>query len=102
MRRVVITGMGVMSPNGCGREAYWSALAEGKSGLGIVSLFPPEKVQCQVVGEIKNLSYECLHPKDRRRVPRIVPMAVLAAEEALHDARIAYSILTESSAAKSA
>lgn len=95
MRRVVITGVGVMSPNGAGREAYWNALKEGRSGLGIVSLFPPEKVQCQVVGEVKDLSYECLPPKDRRRVPRIVPMAVLAAEEALLEARIPFRTLSE-------
>lgn len=95
MRRVVITGIGVMSPNGSGKKAYWAALAEGASGLGRVTLFSPEKVQCQVVGEVKNLSYECLPPKDRRRVPRIVPIAVLAAEEALQDARISSTTLTE-------
>jgi 3-oxoacyl-[acyl-carrier-protein] synthase II len=95
MRRVVITGAGVMSPNGSGKKAYWTALAEGASGLGRVTLFPPEKVQCQVVGEVKNLTYECLPPKDRRRVPRIVPIAVLAAEEALQDSGISSATLTE-------
>lgn len=95
MRRVVITGVGVMSPNGAGKEAYWTALKNGESGIGNVTLFPREKVQCQVVGEVKNLSYECLPPKDRRRVPRIVPIAVLAAEEALQDARIPFHALAE-------
>lgn len=95
MRRVVITGVGVISPNGSGKTAYWAALKEGTSGLGIVTLFPPEKVQCQVVGEVKNLTYECLPPKDRRRVPRIVPIAILAAEEALQDSGILYNTLTE-------
>lgn len=95
MTRVVITGVGVVSPNGFGKGEYWTALKEGRSGIGIVSLFPPEKAKCQVVGEIKNLSYECLPPKDRKRVPRIVPMAVLASEEALKDARIPYATLGE-------
>ena len=90
-----------MSPNGAGKQAYWDALEEGRSGLGIVSLFPPEKVQCHVVGEVKNLSYECIPPKDRRRVPRIVPIAVLAAEEALNDARIPFVNSRKSGAARS-
>ena len=95
MTRVVITGVGVVSPNGFGKEAYWDSLENGRSGLGTVSLFPKEKVKCQVVGEVKNLSYECLPPKDRKRVPRIVPLAILAAEEALQDAAIPYQTMAE-------
>ena len=94
-KRVVITGVGVQSPNGHNKEEYWHALEHGVSGLGPLTLFSSERVQCRVVGEVKNLTYDCIPVKDRKRVPRIVPLAVLAAEEALVDARIPYQTLTE-------
>jgi len=94
--RVVITGIGVQSPNGNDRRSYWNALANGTSGIDTVTLFPVDGLQCTVVGEVKNLSYECLPPKDRRRVPRIVPLAILASEEALKDAYIPYETMSES------
>jgi 3-oxoacyl-[acyl-carrier-protein] synthase II len=94
--RVVITGIGVQSPNGNDRRSYWNALANGTSGIDTVTLFPVDGLQCTVVGEVKQLSYECLPPKDRRRVPRIVPLAILASEEALKDAFIPYETMSES------
>lgn len=94
--RVVITGIGVQSPNGNDRRSYWNALANGTSGIDTVTLFPVDGLQCTVVGEVKQLSYECLPPKDRRRVPRIVPLAILASEEALKDAYIPYETMSES------
>src|SRR5262245_32607019 len=95
MTRVVISGLGVMSPNGNNRDAYWDSLSTGRSGLSTVSLFSPDKVKCQVVGEVKNLTYDCLPPKDRKRVPRIVPLAIHAAEEALRDARVSFDTMAE-------
>jgi len=93
--RVVITGLGVLSPNGSNRIEFWEALQKGESGIGEITLFPTEKLACKIAGEVKNLSYDCMPYKERKRVPRIVPMAVLAAEEALQDARIPYANLTE-------
>jgi 3-oxoacyl-[acyl-carrier-protein] synthase II len=94
--RVVITGIGVMSPNGTNKNEYWKALKEGKSGIASITLFPTDSLPCRIAGEVKNLSYECLPAKDRKRVPRLVPLAIQAADEALQDARISYSTLTES------
>jgi 3-oxoacyl-[acyl-carrier-protein] synthase II len=93
--RVVITGLGVLSPNGSNKNEFWEALQKGESGLGEITLFPTEKLACKIAGEVKNLSYDCMPYKERKRVPRIVPMAVQAAEEALQDARIPYANLTE-------
>jgi 3-oxoacyl-[acyl-carrier-protein] synthase II len=93
---VVITGIGVQSPNGNNKRSYWDALAKGTSGIDTVTLFPVDGLQCTVVGEVKELSYECLPPKDRRRVPRIVPLAILASEEALKDAYLPYETMSES------
>jgi 3-oxoacyl-[acyl-carrier-protein] synthase II len=93
--RVVITGLGVISPNGGNRKEYWEALQRGDSGIGEITLFPTDKLACKIAGEVKNLSYDCIPHKDRKRVPRIVPIAVLATEEALQDALIPYANLTE-------
>ncbi|MCI0415065.1 beta-ketoacyl-[acyl-carrier-protein] synthase family protein [bacterium] len=93
--RVVITGLGSLSPNGSNKNEYWQALQKGESGIGEISLFPTDKLACKIAGEVKNLSYECIPHKERKRVSRIVPMAVLAAEEALQDAEIPYTSLTE-------
>ena len=93
--RVVITGLGALSPNGVNKKEYWNALQKGESGISEISLFPTDKIACKIAGEVKNLSYEILPYKDRKRVPRIVPIAVTAAKEALEDARIDYTTLTE-------
>lgn len=93
--RVVITGLGVLSPNGSNKNEFWEALQKGESGIGEITLFPTEKLACKIAGEVKNLSYDCMPYKERKRVPRIVPMAILAADEALQDARIPYANLTE-------
>ena len=95
-RRVVITGIGAMSPNGSGKNEFWDALQQGRSGIDEITLFPTEKLACRIAGEVKNLSYDCIPAKDRRRVPRLVPLAVLATEEALKDSRIDYGTLSES------
>jgi 3-oxoacyl-[acyl-carrier-protein] synthase II len=93
--RVVITGLGVLSPNGSNKNEFWEALQKGESGIGEITLFPTERLACKIAGEVKNLSYDCMPYKERKRVPRIVPMAVLAADEALQDARIPYATLSE-------
>ncbi|PWT92629.1 MAG: beta-ketoacyl synthase [Acidobacteria bacterium] len=93
--RIVITGIGVQSPNGNDRKEYWSALQGGQSGIAPITLFSAEHLACRIAGEVKNLTYECLPPKDRKRVPRLVPLAILATEEALKDALLSYDKLTE-------
>jgi 3-oxoacyl-[acyl-carrier-protein] synthase II len=93
--RVVITGIGVKSPNGSNKKDYWDALQKGESGIGPITLFPSENLPCRVVGEVKNLDYECVPYKERRRVPRVVPLAIYASEEALQDARIPFQNLSE-------
>jgi 3-oxoacyl-[acyl-carrier-protein] synthase II len=93
--RIVITGMGAVSPNGANRSQYWQSLQNGISGVSEISLFPTENLACKIAGEVKNLSYDCIPHKDRKRVPRIVPMAVMAAEEALQDSHIQHAQLTD-------
>lgn len=88
-RRVAITGIGCLSPNGNGREAFARGLAQGQSGVGRISLFDPEGLPATIAGEVKGLDFTAhLDPKDIRHVSRAVPMALAAAAEALDDAGI--------------
>jgi 3-oxoacyl-[acyl-carrier-protein] synthase II len=88
-RRVVITGIGAVSPNGIGRERFWDATRRGVSGVRRISRFNPEGYQVQIAGEVADFD-ECAYvdPKDRPHVSRCVPMANAAASEALEDAGV--------------
>lgn len=88
-RRVVITGMGCVTPLGIGREAYWQALVSGKSGIRRIETFDPSSFPVQIAGEVPSFDWQAqLNPKDRKHVPRTVPLALAAAREALEDARL--------------
>ena len=95
MRRVVVTGIGCLSPNGNGREAFARALREGRSGVGRISLFDPEGLPTTIAGELKNFEPGAhVAAKDARHVSRAVPMAIAASAEALADAGIDAASLT--------
>jgi 3-oxoacyl-[acyl-carrier-protein] synthase II len=87
MRRIVIAGMGAMSPNGIGRECFWAATRAGKSGVRRITRFDPGSFQVQVAGEVPDFD-ESLYvtAKDRPHVSRSVPLAAAAVREALEDA----------------
>ncbi|MEP6800646.1 MAG: beta-ketoacyl-[acyl-carrier-protein] synthase family protein [Acidobacteriota bacterium] len=88
-RRVAITGIGCLSPNGNGREDYANGLRQGRSGVGRISLFDPEGLPATIAGEVKGLDPAAwVGAKDIRHVSRAVPMAIAAASEALEDAGI--------------
>ena len=87
-RRVVITGMGCVTPLGIGRAAFWDALVAGKSGVRRIEAFDPSSFPVQIAAEVPSFDWEAqLNPKDRKHVPRTVPLALAAAREALEDAR---------------
>jgi 3-oxoacyl-[acyl-carrier-protein] synthase II len=88
-RRVVITGMGCVTPIGIGREAFWRALAAGESGTRRIESFDASDSPVQIAAEVQGFDWEAeLNPKDRKHVPRTVPLAIAAAREALDDAGI--------------
>ena len=88
-RRVVITGMGCVTPLGIGREAYWNALITGKSGVRRIETFDPSSFPVQIAAEVPSFDWQSqLNPKDRKHVPRTVPLALAAAREALEDAKL--------------
>ncbi len=90
VRRVVITGMGCVTPIGIGREAFWRALVRGESGVRRIESFDvPLASPVKIAAEVRGFDWEAqLNPKDRKHVPRTVPLALAAAREALDDARI--------------
>lgn len=86
-RRVVITGMGCVTPIGIGREAYWQALGNGDSGVRRIERFDVSESPVKIAAEVRDFDWEAqLNPKDRKHVPRTVPLALAAAREALADA----------------
>ncbi len=88
-RRVVVTGIGAVSPNGVGREEFWHATRDGVSGVRRISRFDPSRHAVQVAGEVVDFDeFRYVEPKDRPHVSRAVPMAVAAVAEALRDAGI--------------
>jgi len=96
LKRVVVTGMGAVSPNGIGREAYWKATAGGVSGTGPITLFDASKLSCKVAAEVRDFDFDrYVSRKDRDRVQRAVPMAFYATEEAAEDAGISFEALTD-------
>ncbi|MBI5368222.1 MAG: beta-ketoacyl-[acyl-carrier-protein] synthase family protein [Planctomycetes bacterium] len=88
-RRVVITGIGALSPNGLGREAFWSATRAGRSGIRRITAFDPAELPVQIAGELPGFDpAPWIKAKDTEHVPRVVTLAVAAAGEALADAAL--------------
>ncbi len=88
-RRVVITGMGCVTPIGIGREAFWSGLQRGESGVRRIDSFDVSNSPVKIAAEVRNFDWQAqLNVKDRKHVPRTVPLALAATREALKDAGI--------------
>ena len=88
-RRVVITGMGCVTPLGIGRENFWNALIAAKSGVRKIESFDVSNSPVKIAAEVPNFDWEAqINPKDRKHVPRTVPLALAAAREALEDSKI--------------
>jgi 3-oxoacyl-[acyl-carrier-protein] synthase II len=85
--RVVITGMGVVSPNGIGRDAFACAILAGKSGVKRISRFDPCCLPVKIAGEIPEFDeLAWVDARERKHVSRVVPLAIAATAEALQDA----------------
>ena len=88
-RRVVITGMGVLTPLGCELEVFWQNLLAGKSGIGLVTRFDTTDFDCKIGGEVKDFKPEDFMPiKETRRTDRFTQFAVGAARKAVADSGI--------------
>jgi nodulation protein E len=91
VHRVVVTGMGVVSPVGQTAESYWSSLTQGTCGIATATLADPEKLNQKVVAEVKN--FDPLKHFEERMIPtldRVSQFAVVAAREAIANAKISF------------
>lgn len=86
-RRVVVTGIGAIAPNGIGREAYWSATRAGISGVKRIKRFDPQSFQVQIAGEVCEFDEQrWVSAKNRPHIPRAALLGIAATHEALEDA----------------
>lgn len=89
-KRIVITGLGAVSPNGIGASAFAQALAHGQSGLNWLSDIDTATLRSSVAAQVQNFDpTPLLDPAELRRVPRMIPLALAASREALQSARLA-------------
>jgi len=88
-RRVVITGMGVVSPNGVGNADFGKAVLAGRSGVRRISRFDPSEITVQIAGEVSDFDeLAWVEKRERKHVSRVLPLALAASSEALSDAGI--------------
>lgn len=82
--RVVVTGMGVVSPVGNDLDAFWRALCSGTSGIGPVTLFDTSAYTTKIAGEVKGIDFtQYVEPKEARRTDRAILLALVAAKMAM-------------------
>ena len=95
-RRVVFTGLGVISPNGTGRQKFWDNTCNGVSGIGRISSFDPSGLDCQIAGEVRGfVPGDFYSEADLKKLPRAVPLGVAASQEALKDSGIDFDEFDE-------
>ena len=88
--RVVITGLGAITPLGLDVASTWDAMVHGRGGIGRISRFDPSAYESQVAGEVKGFEPgKYMDRKEIRRTDRFTQLAVGAAAQALEDARLA-------------
>src|SRR5215468_3443757 len=86
MRRVVVTGLGAVTPLGLDAQATWDAAVTGRSGVDWIRAFDASDFPVRIAAEVKNFEPEAVvGPKDARRLERNVVLAVAAAREAWAD-----------------
>jgi 3-oxoacyl-[acyl-carrier-protein] synthase II len=95
-RRVVITGMGAVAPNGIGKEAFWQSLIAGKSGVDWITAFDPSPYPSKIAAEVKGFDPGDFMPRRKaRELWRFTQFALAAARMAIDDAKLAISTFNE-------
>jgi len=88
-KRIVVTGMGVVSPIGTGVDTFWQALLAGKNGIERITLFDPINYNAQIAGEVKDFDpMQFIDKKEARRMDRYAQFALAAAHMAVEDAKL--------------
>lgn len=88
-RRVVITGMGVVAPNGIGIDNFWDSLVHGRSGVRKITHFDASSYPCQVAAEVPDFDpTEYMDPKTAKRLARFAQFALAASKMAVEDSKM--------------
>lgn len=93
-KRVVVTGVGAITPIGNTPDQYWEGLLTGKNGIGPITLFDASQHKCRIAGEVKGFDpHDYLDEKDAKRMDRFAQFAVSASLQAVRDAHFVISDL---------
>jgi len=88
-KRVVVTGIGAITPIGIGKDAYWQSLIAGKSGISKITRFDASEFATQIAGEVKDFDpAQYIEKKEAKRMDRCTQFAVAAAKMAFEDAKL--------------
>ena len=88
-RRVVVTGIGLVTPLGIGVEKTWQSLCEGKSGVGRITRFDPSELPSQIAAEVKDFDpADFIEKKEIKKMDRFIQFGIAAAKMAVEDARL--------------
>jgi 3-oxoacyl-[acyl-carrier-protein] synthase II len=88
-RRVVVTGIGLVSPLGIGTEANWEALCAGRSGIGPITRFDAAQFSARIAGEVKHFDpLQFIEKKDVKKMDVFIQLAIAASQYAMDDARL--------------
>ena len=83
-RRVVVTGMGIVSPLGIGLENNWAAICQGRSGIGPITKFDTSEYPCKIAGEVKNFDPDAyIDKKDQKKMDIFIQFALAAGTMAI-------------------
>jgi 3-oxoacyl-[acyl-carrier-protein] synthase II len=95
-RRVVITGLGIISPIGIGKEKFWNSLIEGKSGIDYITKFDTEEFSTKIAAEVKDFNpYDYIDKKEAKRMDRFTQFAVASSKMAVEDAGLDLDIINK-------
>lgn len=87
-KRVVVTGLGAITPIGNTLAEYWEGLLSGRNGIGPITLFDPSRHDCHIAGEVKGFSpHDYMDRKEAKRMDRFAQFAVSASKQAIADAQ---------------
>ena len=88
-KRVVITGVGAVTPIGIGKDEFWNNLIAGKSGIGLITRFDTTDFTSKIAGEVKDFDYtQYVDKKEGKRMDRFVHYAIAASKMAIADAEL--------------
>ena len=89
LKRVVVTGLGAITPLGNTVTEYWQGLLQGRSGIGRITLFDASRLACQIAGEVKGFDpCDYINRKEAKRMDRFAQFAVCASQQAIADAKL--------------